>query len=194
MVAVLKIYYDYGGSDGSPGTAHNVTDNGSNKIRFKTDDDADIDSNNPIQIPTDGSIHYSFWKHIYAYCSTAPSTQIDNIKLYSDGSGFGTGITLYTATTTPTKNSGASSGYAVAIGTVGSSGKVMTEHGSVSAIADMFSYTSTSPLTVSISESGNIINSIGETSDYVVLQLAVSSTASGGTLTAESLSLQYDEI
>jgi len=39
-----------------------------------------------------------------------------------------------------------------------------------------------------------VLRAVGETTDYVVLQLAVSDTASPGNLSAETITFQYDEI
>lgn len=191
----MKVFFDFGGSDGSPGTAHNVTDNGSNKIRFKTADDADIDVNNPIPVPTTG-YNYSYWKHIYLKCTDDTGlTQIDNVKFYSDGgNSFGTGIGLMVGSQTPTNNSGSNAGYDDAGGTEGSTGSAITTHGSVSANDSVFGFTSGSPKDVSISESGSIIDATNEKTDYIILQLSVASTASGGALTAETLTFSYDEV
>ena len=197
MAATLKVYYDWGGSDSSPGTAHNVTDNGSNKIRFKTEDDATLDSNNPIPVPTSGT-NRSFWKQVYMFCSTTGGalTKIDNIKFYSDGAAFSgyTGVDLMVGTTTTTKASSTSTGYNLAVGTSGTTGTVMTSHSGISATANATTYTSASPLSVGISQAGSQIDAINETTNYVVLQLNVANTASSGTLAAETLTFRYDEV
>jgi len=189
MVATLSVYYDFGGTDGSPGTNQDVDSLGPPNIRFKQADNATIDNNDPIPVPSSGT-NYSYWKHIYLYCDTAPSTQINNVKIYTDGGGFGTGITLYVGDETPTKNSGSSAGYEVADSAV----TMVGNHSQITGQTDLFSYTSASPKSVSISESGNVIDAVGETTDYVVLQLAVSDTASPGNLSNETITFQYDEI
>ena len=195
MAATMKVYFDWGGSDGSPGTAHNVTDNGQNKIRMKTSDDDVIDANNPIPVPDGDFTNNSFWKHVYLQCTDdAGLTQIDNVKFFTDGSGFGEGIVLNVGDGEQVKNSGSDAGYILAVGTTGETGSILTEHGNVSAISDAFDYTSANPRDVTISEEGNIIDSTDETTDYLVLQLAVSSSASSGTLTSETMTYRYDEI
>lgn len=194
MAATMNVYFDFGGSDGNPGTNQNVDSLGPPNLRFKTADDANIDANNPIPIPSSGT-KYSYWKHIYLYCSSAPNTQINNVKLYTDGGGFGTGVTLYVGDQFPTKNSGSSSGYEVATGTQGDTGdEMVANHSGISSKSDLFSYTSSSPLSVSISESGGIIDAVGETTNYVVLQMAVDNTASPGNLADETITFSYDEI
>lgn len=195
MVATVSIRYDFGGSDTSPGTEQDVDGLGPPNIRFKTADDATIDSNNPIPIPSAGT-NYSFWKQIYLFADTGPDTSIDNLKFYTDGGGFGTGITLNVGDQFPTKNSGSNAGYEVATGTTGSTGdEVTANHAGVSSVTDAFTYTSGSPLSgPSISEDSNIIDAANEMSDYLVFQMAVTNSASPGNKTNETLTIQYDEI
>ena len=194
MSAILKVYYDWGGAENSPGTAHNVTDNGSNAIRFKTEDDATIDTNNPIPIPSTGT-NYSYWKQMYIECTDDTGlTKIDNLKIFSDGTIYGSGITLNVGDETPTKNSGSDAGYDLAVGTSGTTGTVMTGHTDVTAVTDFSTYVTGSPKSVSISEASSQIDAAGETSDYVVFQVAVASTATGGAQSAETITWRYDEI
>jgi hypothetical protein len=199
MPATVKIYYDLGGSNGSPGTTHNVTDNGTNKLRFKTADVNGelVDTNNPVPIPQGlGALsRHGFWKHIYLTVTGGTFTQIDNVRCYSDGANsLGTGVSFFVGDGTQTKTNSVSHGYAVAVGTSGVTGSELTVHGSVSAKTNAFSYTSGSPRTVGISESGGIIDSTGETTNYLVLQMTVASNASSGTTATETLTFSYDEI
>lgn len=194
MAAVFNIYFDFGGVDGAPGTQQNVDSLTPVNIRFKTADDATIDTNNPIPIPTSGT-KYSYWKQIYMKCATAPSTKVDNVKFYTDGSNFGTGITTKVGIQMPVKNSGASTGYEDATGTPGDSGNEMTaSHTGISSSADVFSYTSASPKSVTISETPAQIDAIGETTNYLVFQMEVIQTASSGDLANETWTYKYDEI
>lgn len=194
MAAVFNVFFDFGGTENTPGTEQNVDALGPPTIRFKTADDATIDTNNPIQKPSAGT-KYSYWKHMYLKCATAPSTKCDNIKFYTDGSGFGTGITLKVGDETPTKNSSPSSaGYDPATGTPGDTGDVMTGHTDVTASTDAFSFTSASPKSVSISETDSLINAIGETTDYLIFQAEVGTTATAGDKADETLVWRFDEI
>jgi len=189
MVADLSVYFDFGGTDNNPGTEQDTDALGPPNIRFKVADDATIDSSDPIPIPAAGS-NYSYWKQIYLYCDTAPSTQVDNIRFYTDGGGFGTGITVNAGDEFPVKNSGANTGYDVA-----DAAETMTNHTDITAVTDAFTFTSGAPLSgPSISEAGNIIDAIGETTNYLVLQMVVASTASPGDLTNETFTFKYDEI
>lgn len=195
MVAVMRVYVDFGGSDNTPGTSTDTTGLGAPNIRMKTGDDATIDNANPIPIPASGALtNRSFWKNVYLQCSTAPDTQIDNVKLYTDGTGFGTGIEMWVGDGVQLGSSGATPGYSVAIGTVGDTGTIITSHSDVAATSDVFGYTSGSPRDVSVNEVGSVINAIGERTDYVVLQMMVASNASSGNLSDETFTFRYDEI
>lgn len=194
MVAVMDVYYDFGGTDGSPATEQDTDALGPPRMRFKTADDATIDTNNPIPIPSSGT-KYSYWKQIYLYCGTAPSTKVDNIRLWSDGGGFGTGIVVKAGDEFPVKTNALNTGYEVATGTPGDTGtEMVAAHAGLTGSTDMFSFTDGAGLAVSINEAGSIIDAIGETSNYVVLQMEVADTASPGDLADETLTFQYDEV
>ena len=193
MAAVFNVIFDFGGTDNTPGTEQNIDGLGPPNVRFKTADDATIDLINPIPIPAAGT-NYSYWKQVYLKCATAPDTQVDNIKFYTDGTGFGTGIVTNIGDELPVKNSGADTGYDVATGTSGTTGDIMTDHTDITAVTDVFSYTSGSPKTITISEASSVIDAINETTNYIVLQMAVGTTASPGDLANETFTFQYDEI
>ena len=194
MAATMDVYFDFGGTDNTPETERDTDTLGPPQIRFKTADDATIDTANPIPVPAAGT-NYSYWKQIYLYCANADSNTIDNVKFYSDGTiGFGTGVTLMVGDETPDKNSGSDAGYEVATGTPGTTGNEMVAaHADLAGSTDAASLTSGSPLTVSISETDNEINAASETTDYVILQVNVISTASAGLTASETLTFQYDE-
>ncbi len=196
MVATVSIYFDFGGTDATPGTEQDVDALGPPAIRFKTADDATIDTANPVPIPSAGTVR-SFWKQIYLFCDVAPDTQIDNLLFFTDGVGYGTGITLQVGDQFPTKNSASDAGYEVATGTIGQDGnEVIANHAGISAVTDAFTFiTGGSELTgPSISESGSVIDAASETSNYLVFQVDVISTATPGNKPDETLTIQYDEI
>jgi len=191
MVATVAVFVETG-----PNATPVETDTsalGPPNIRFKTADDSVIDANNPIPIPTSGT-NRSFWKHIFLKATGGTFTQIDNVKFFTDGTGFPTGITVNVGDETPTKNSGSTAGYDQATGTVGTNGDELTTHANITAKTDAFSFTSGSPKTVTISEAGAIIDASGETTNYVVGQMDVADTASPGDLADETWTFQYDEI
>ena len=151
-------------------------DKTSGTVRFKDADDNTVDSNNPLEIPGAGSI-YSYSKKVRAYMEAPPDTNVSNLRWYTDGSnGFGTGVTM------TAKNLGV---------TWGANYKTQMTGGS-----DLFGYTSGSPLDGDGTDAGPFVPA--DDNDYIgdliELQMAIASTASNGTLTAETLTLAYDEV
>ncbi len=132
------------------------------------------DTVNPIQIPTSGTNYsYAVWTQLYV--SVAPTTGISNLRWYTDGSnslGTGVGLNVKSAVT-----------YAQATGTLGVSGDA------ISGVANAFTYTVSSPLTVG----GFITNTTGIVGDFVVFQFTVGTTASSGATATETLTWIYDE-
>jgi len=184
MVATMIVRYDSAGSDNNPGSSATVT-----KTRHNAEDTNDQDLASPLIIPPSGTI-FSFWKQIYLECSVAPDTQIDNVKIYSDGTlGWGTGVVVQVGDGTQVKTSVSDAGYDVA-----TAQEDMTNHTDVSAKTSLFTFNSGSPRDVTISEAGGIIDAINKTSDYLVLQTDVASTAVPGVKPTETITWQYDEI
>ncbi len=183
MVAAFNVTLDTGGTDNSPGSSDTITN-----LRFNVADDNDQDTGNPVPIPGAGT-NYSFWKQIYLKASTGPDTQVDNVEIYSDGTTFDANVALNIGDELPVHNSGATTGYDVA-----DAAEVMTNHTDITGVTNMNTYTSGSAKAVSISEAGSIINAINETTNYVVLQIAVGTGAGPGTLAAETITFVYDEI
>ena len=107
-------------------------------------------------------------------------------------------ITLNLGLQFPQHNSASNAGYEVAStgGTSGTTGIELTAgHALVTTVASAFDYTSSSLLTgPSISEDSNIINAINESTDYLILQVAVGTTATPGNKSDVTLRFQYDEI
>jgi len=197
MVATVAVFFDFAGTDATPGTQQDVSGLGPPNLRFKTNDNATIDSVDPIPIPTTGS-NFSYWKQVYLEVTGGTFTQIDNVQFYTDGGGFGTGITTNVGNELPTKNSGSDAGYEVATGVAGTSGDDMLDtmvgHSGLTGETDAFTFTSGSTKAVSISEAGSIMNATGESTNYLVFQMDVINTASPGDLADETWTYQYDEI
>ncbi len=191
-----------GGTDGAPATFQDITGLGPPNLRFKTADDATIDTINPIPIPGAGT-NWSFWKAIYMEVSAGTFTQIDNVQFYTDGGNFGTGIVTNVGDQLPTRTGADDEAYEVATGTIGTTGTQMelalgAGHGGIDDITDAFTFTSGATKSegnaLTIGEAGNIINAIGEGTNYFVFQMAVGTTASPGDLPDETWTFQYDEI
>jgi len=152
------------------------TDKTSGTVRFKDADNATVDASNPLVIPAASSI-YSYTKKLRPYMEAPPNTNISNMRWYADGSNtFGTGISV------SAKNLGT---------TWGANYKTAMSGGS-----DLFGYTSGAPLDGDGTDTGPFLPAKDNSyiGDLIELQMAVASTASSGTLSAESLVLAYDEI
>lgn len=184
MPAAFDVALDIGGADNAPGSTVVVTN-----LRFNNEDTNDQDLLSPVTIPGAGTA-WSFWKQIYLKCTTAPATQVDNVKIYTDGAlGWGAGVTVYVGDELPVKNSGSSAGYDVA--TVGED---IVNHTDVITKTSLFTFTSAAPKSLTISEAGAIINATLETCNYIVLATEVGTTGTSGLKTAETATYSYDEI
>jgi len=146
------------------------TDKTSGTVRFKAADNTTVDTNDRLQIPGAGE-DYSYTKQVRFYFSTAPSVDIQNLRAYTDGaSGFGTGVSVeYDLSGTFSAN-------------------VDTDI----AGTDLFTKTSGSPIDMDAINTGPH-TSTGYKGDFLRMQMIVASTASSGQLTAETLTLAYDE-
>lgn len=187
MVAIFDIAVDFAGSTNSPATVDQTATN----IRFSDADDNVQDLTEPIIIQPSGTI-LSRWVHAFLKCSTAPDTQVDGVVFYTTTGAFPTGIVVLVGDETPTKTDALTTGYDVS----DTSDEAMTNHDSITASTDLAgNFTSTGTAkSVSITESGNVIDFAGETCDYLVLQMQVDDTATQGTLPTETIRWEYDEI
>jgi len=151
------------------GAGPTTTDKTSGTVRHKNADDATVDLNNPMVKPGAGSA-WSFEKWLRFNVSGGTYSQITNIKAYTDGANGWTGVNLWwkavTSYATPAEGS-SSAGY-----------------------ADAFTYTSGSPLTLGAGP----YTSTGEKADHLVSLMEVTSSAVGGVLAAETLTIAWDEI
>lgn len=193
MAATLQVVFDNGGINGNP-TYETVVDSlGPPRLKMKTADNSDVDEINQIPKPASGT-NRSFWKQVCLVCSVAPTLQCDNFRWYTDGNEFGTGITLKVGNQFPIRTKLLRTGYKVATGTIGLTGTEMVAgHSNLTSSSDAFTKTSWSPLAVSCNETGNLINAVDESTNYIVLQAEVGSSASGGTPSNETVTWKWDE-
>jgi hypothetical protein len=175
MAAVFDVCLDLGATP-----TKNVITN----LRFNNADDNDQDYLNPIIIPPSGTA-FSYWKHLYLQCTTAPSVKCDNFEAYSDETGYDTGVLIRVATNEILNDSE----YDQADG----SGQMNGNHTYVSAIADMETYTSASPLSLTVPYSPQSIQQVGEETNYLLLQMEILSTATPGEVTEKTITFSYDE-
>lgn len=151
-------------------------DKTSNTVRFKDADNSTVDANDPLRVPDSGT-NYSYTKKLRAKMTVAPDTSVDKLVWYSDGSNsFGTGV-------------------GVKIDNIGITFGTQYKTEMVGGI-DLFSCTSASTLAGDTTasgpwDSGDVDTYIG---DLMELQMSVADTASHGTLSAETLTLAWDEV
>jgi len=133
----------------------------------------------PTVKPAAGT-NFSYWKSWYLNADTAPTGTINNVKVYTDGAIGWTGVTLKFGT----RNS-----YTQATGTQDSTGDNAATGLSIT-MTDAATYTSASPLSLT----GSISNpSTGKITDYLIVQSTISTSATAGTLSAETITFRYDE-
>lgn len=154
--------------NGAGGTG---TDKTSGSVRFKNADDATVDLNDPLVVPSSAGYDYSFEKWLRLNVTGGSYSQITNIRAYSDGAnGMGTGVEVYAK---------AVSSYATP-----------AEATSTTGYSSLFGYTSGS----SLSLGAGPYTSTGEKGDHLVLMARVSEAASGGLTPSETLTVAWDEI
>lgn len=145
-------------------------DKTSSTVRFKSADENTVDTNNRLTIPAAGT-DYSYTKQLRFYVSVAPDTDLQNLEAYSDGAnGFGTGVGVQ---------------YDV-------NGTFQTQVDTDISGTDLFTSDSGSPIDMDSVNTGPHTGT-GYQGDLLRLQMTVASTASPGTLTAETLTFAYDE-
>lgn len=174
-MAATVVTYVYNGAGGVGALATNV--------RFKLADNNTQDANNPCVVPSAGT-NRSFWKVIALYCTVAPDTAINNVKLYSDGALAWAGCIIYVGNETPAS-------YSQATGGATSGDEMVANYGGgvITGKTDLFTYTSASPKSIT----GSISYVTGKITNYVVLQLDITNAAGAGVQAAETLTWQYDE-
>lgn len=154
-------------------TATNTgVDKTSGTVRFKSANETTVDTNNRLQIPVAGT-DYSYTKQLRVYVAGAPTVDLTNLQAYSDGtSGFGTGIGVqYTVNQT-----------------------FQTQTDADISGTDLFTKTSGAAIDMDANDTQwTDGDGTGYWGDNLRLQMTVASTASPGTLTAETLTFSYDE-
>lgn len=150
------------------GAGGTPTDKTSGSVRFKNADNATVDNVNPMVKPAAG-VDWSFEKWLRASIA-GTYTEITNLKVYMDGANGWTGVNLWakavTAFATPAEGT-ASAGY-----------------------LNAFSYTSGAALSLGAGP----YTGTGEKGDHCVMLMEVTTSAVGGVLANETLTLGWDEI
>ena len=129
-----------------------------------------------ITVPTSGT-NYSWRKSIKLNVTGTPTGSVSNLRFFSDGVSWGTGVTCYAKASASYTQGSASDNTALFDGTA----------------VDVTTYTSGSPLTIN---AGTVLSNQSTgygTQDYLVLQVGVTSSASPGTTSARTLTYRIDE-
>lgn len=165
MVATVQII-EINGPTATPTT----TQKDGQTVRPKNADNATVDNNNPMVIPTAGT-DYSYAKQLRLNVTVAPSVNISNLGFYTDGSNtLGTGVLLYAKT--------------------GASYAAPYEPTGVAGFTDAFTYTSGSKLSLGAGP----YTGTGQKGNLANLLLTVGTTATQGQTPNETLTFSYDEI
>lgn len=166
------------------GAGQTATDKTSATIRFKKADNATVDLNNPLVVPTSAT-EYSYQKWLRLYIASGTFTQVSNLRAFTDGAaGYGTGVKLWFAT---------ASAYATpAIPSTAQDPPQL----SAAPMTNAFNYTSGAPLDMDDLNTGPFDSSglPKDIGNYLVAVMEVETTASQGVKPAESISFVFDEI
>lgn len=181
-MAATVLIRRYSGSAGAP----TLTDVTSANTRFNTSDThAASGTATPIPIPSSSS-NFSYWVAYRLDASTTPTGTISNVRWYSDGTNSSPAGVSWRAQE--------ATSYVRATGTSGTTGLELntTNYATLTAAtADLFSFTSVAPKTITATISNP---STGPFGDWFVVQMEVASTtAATGAVTSETLSVVYDE-
>ena len=147
-------------------------DKTSGTVRFKSVNAIIVDSENRLQVPGSGTI-FSFHKQLRMYVATAPSVDLQNLKAYTDGvNSFGTGIGVQYDLEASSYSTPAS---------LDISG------------TDIFTASISTPIDMDSGLASSAFLGTGYKGKLLRVQMSVGSSAAPGTLSAEVLSIAYDE-
>jgi hypothetical protein len=153
------------------GAGGTTTDKTGGNIRFKKADNATVDLNNPLVVPSSPGFDYSFNKMLRMLVTGGTYSQITNVRAYGDGTlNMGAGLALFARAT---------ASYAQP-----------TQAASVAGYSDFFSLVVGSPLVLGAGP----FTSTGEKADHLDMVCRVSEAASGGVTPGEGLTMAWDEI
>lgn len=173
MPATVNIL-EWNGAAASP----TKTSKTSATVRFKKADNATVDSNNPLVKPASGfDRSMEKWLRL-AIGATAPTGSITNPQFYTDGAGYGTGITALARTT----NAGVYAAPAI------------PADDTTNATSDLFTFTSAARKDMDAVNAGPFSTANTDIGDFLVCYLRIDNTVTApATLAAETLTFTYDE-
>lgn len=166
------------------GTSETPTNKDGGTVRFKNADNATVDLNNPLIVPTSNT-EYSYEKWLRMYIgATGPSSQITNLEFYMDGAkGWQAGVKLWAITD--------STFVTPAVPTETNDPPQAPVNGTPSAMSDAFGYTSATPLSLG---AGPYSTTSADMGSYLILVMEVEIGSTPELLTAEQATFEYDEI
>jgi hypothetical protein len=164
------------------GTAGTPTQKDAGTVRFKNADNATVDLNNPLIVPTsDREYSYEKWLRFYVG-ATGPSSQITNLEFYTSGSNpWQAGVKLWAAT---------DSTYATPV--IPTQTNDPPQHDAAS-MSDAFGYVSGTPLSLGSGPYSSPLTS-QEFGDHLILVMEVEIGSTPELLSAEQVTFEYDEI
>jgi hypothetical protein len=137
-------------------------------------------TDNPVPAVTTS---YSFWITTQLECTVTPTTLVDNLRWFSDGSNIGTGLVINGQTATT---------YVIAASAIVLNTTNYT--GLTGAPVDVVTLTSGAPKAVTGSISNPSTGYIGGTTNGMfVYQLAATASAAAGPTATETFTWRYDE-
>jgi hypothetical protein len=165
------------------GAGETATNKDGGTVRFKNADNATVDANDPLVIPT-ANTEYSFEKFLRMFIgATGPDNEITNLEFFMDGAkGWAAGVKLWgrsiAAYTTPAVPTETNDPPQIPVG------------GTPAAATDAFTWTTGAPLSLGAGPFSTVSTDMG---NYVDLVLEVEIGSTQGTLTAETATFRYDE-
>lgn len=143
-------------------------------VRFKKASDTEVDTNNPISIPSSGDV-CSFTKILRLKIDTPPTGSITNLQVYTGGVSLPTGVKVYYRV---------SSSYEAPQDVSNSTSRI-----SKAITGDLFSKTADNPISLG---NGPYLGT-GLVGDHLVLCLQVDSSFEGLSLPIKPIIIGYDE-
>jgi len=166
------------------GVGETATNKDGSTVRFKNADNATVDLNNPLVVPTSGQ-EYSFEKWLRMFIgATGPSSQITNLNFYMDGAkGWAAGVKLWARAVAAYATPG--------VPTETNDPPQAPVNGTPAAMTDAFTYTSAAPLSLG---AGPYTATSTDMGSYLIAVMEVEPGSSPALLAAETATFEYDEI
>lgn len=158
---------------GAAGATETTVSGGS--MRFKRADDDTANAAAVVPIPSSG-VNYSWRKNLKIKITASPDNAISNLRFFTGGSAWATGVTLFAKTNASYVQGGSGD-----------------ESAQLSGSVDASTYTSASPLAIA---AGQVIANPDTgygTQDFLQLQGACGATATRGNVPAQTLTWRFDE-